>query len=133
MVHCSGSLSSPLYMKEKVDGLVAVRIFLAAEAVTDQDSYPLSAMLDFADVAAGCSMSSKIDLHKGYHQIPVHPDDIGKTAISTPIGLLEYTCKPFGLRNAGNTFQRKIHMVKKQLDLCFTYQDDVEVASNEDI
>ena len=83
-------------------------------------------MLDFAHVAAGCSIFSKIDLRKGYHQIPVHPDDICKTAISTPFGLFEYTRMPFGLRNAGNTFQRKIDRVKNQLEFCFAYQDDLD-------
>jgi hypothetical protein len=90
-------------------------------------------MLDFAHVAAGCSIFSKIDLRKGYHQIPVHPDDICKTAISTPFGLFEYTRMPFGLQNAGNTFQRKIDRVKYQLEFCFAYQDDLEVVSKDDI
>jgi hypothetical protein len=40
---------------------------------------------------------------------------------------------PFGLRNAGNTFQRKIDRVKTQLEFCFAYQDDLEVASKDDI
>jgi hypothetical protein len=40
---------------------------------------------------------------------------------------------PFGLRNAGNTFQRKIDRVKNQLEFCFAYQDDLEVASKDDI
>ncbi len=39
----------------------------------------------------------------------------------------------FGLRNAGNTFQRKIDRVKNQLEFCFAYQDDLEVASKDDI
>jgi hypothetical protein len=101
--------------------------------VTEPNSYLLLNILDFAHIAAGCTISSKINLRKGYHHILVHPDEICKIAISTPFGLFEYTRMPFGLRNAGNTFQRKIDRVKDQLDFCFTYQDNLEVASKDDI
>ncbi len=126
--------SSPLHMVEKADGSWRpCGDFRRLNLVTEPDSYTLPNMLDFAHVAAGCSIFSKIDLRKGYHQIPVRPDDICKTAISTPFGLFEYTRMPFGLRNTGNTFQRKSDRVKNQLEFCFAYQDDLEVASKDDI
>jgi hypothetical protein len=126
--------SSPLHMVEKGDrSWRPCSDFRRLNLVTEPDSYPLTNMLDFAHVATGYSIFSQIDLRKGYHQIPVHPEDICKTAISTPFGLFEYTRMPFGLRNAGNTFQRKIDRVKNQLEFCFPYQDDLEVVSKEDI
>ena len=54
--------------------------------VTRPDYYPLPNMLDFAGRLAGCVVFSKLDLRKGYHQIPIAPEDICKTAIITPFG-----------------------------------------------
>jgi hypothetical protein len=71
----------------------------------------------------------KIDLRKGYYQIFMHPDDIPKTAIITPFGLFEFLHLPFGLRNAGSTFQRMMDQVLVGLLFIFVYLDDIIVAS----
>ena len=44
-------------------------------------------MLDFADRLNGCCTFSKIDLRKGYWQVPMSKDDIAKTAVIIPFGL----------------------------------------------
>jgi cleavage and polyadenylation specificity factor subunit 1 len=88
-------------------------------------------MLDFSAKMGGCVIFSKVDLRKGYHQIAVNADDIPKTAISTPFGLFEYLRMPFGLRNAGNTFQRHMDRVLAGLDGVYCYLDDIIVASEE--
>jgi hypothetical protein len=40
--------------------------FLRLNLITEPDVYPLSTMLDFSDRLSGCTVFSKIDLHKGY-------------------------------------------------------------------
>jgi Reverse transcriptase (RNA-dependent DNA polymerase) len=64
---------------------------------------------------AGCKVFLKLDLRKGYHQVPVRPEHVYKTAIITPFGLYEFLRMPFGLRNAGQTFQRMMDNVRTGL------------------
>jgi Reverse transcriptase (RNA-dependent DNA polymerase) len=74
--------------------------------ITKEDKYPLPNMGDLSSRLDGCRIFSKLDLQKGYLQVPVATRDIPKTAIITPFGLFEFLRMPFGLRNAGMTFQR---------------------------
>jgi transposase InsO family protein len=101
-------------------------------SVTVPDTYPLPNMLDFAAGAAGCTHFSRIDLKKGYHQVPMNAADVPKTAIITPFGLFEYTRMPFGLRNAGNTFQRLIDRTLSGVQQASPYLDDILVYSKGD-
>jgi hypothetical protein len=89
-------------------------------------------MLDFAAKMSGCTVFSKIDLRKGYHQIPMNAADVQKTAITTPFGLYEFLHMPFGLRNAGCTFQRLMDRVLSGLSGSFWYLDDIITASKDE-
>ena len=71
---------------------------------TKPDTYPIPNMMDFTAVAASCTIFSKVDLKKGYHQIPMNPEDIPKTTITTPFGLFEITRMLFSMGRASNTF-----------------------------
>ncbi len=101
------SWASPLHMVPKKDGSRRpCGDYRCLNLVTALDKYPLPNMQDLSNGLHDCKVFSKIDLVKGYHQIPVATEDILKTAIISPFSLFEYLFTPFGLSNSAQTFQR---------------------------
>ncbi len=126
----SSQWSSPLHMVQKPDGSWRpCGDYRQLNLQTIEDKYPLPNMADLAARLDGCKLFGKLDLRKGYLQVPVAAEDIAKTAIITPFGLFEFTRMPFGLRNAGMTFQRLMDSMLGNLPFAFVYLDDILVAS----
>jgi hypothetical protein len=126
--------SSPLHLVTKKDGTFRpCGDYRNLNAITVPDNYPLPFLHDFTMNLRDCKVFSKVDLQKAYHQIPIYPPDVPKTAIITPFGLFEYTRMSFGLRNAAQSFQRLIHHVLRGLSYVFAYMDDVIIASENDV
>ena len=97
---------------------------------TVSDNYPLPHLHDFTARLLGCKIFSKVDLVKGYHQIPMTDEDIAKTVIALPYGLFEFVRMPFGLKNAAQAFQWLMDVVMQDLQGIFVYLDDILVASS---
>lgn len=130
----SSPWASPLHLVRKSDGSWRpCGDYRALNKITIPDRYPLPLLQDFTANCFGCNFFSKIDLVKAYHQIPIRPSDIQKSAIITPFGLFEYTRMSFGLKNAAQSFQRFMDNVFRGLPFCFVYLDDILIYSRNEI
>ena len=115
--------SNPLMVTKK-DGCKRFCVdFRTLNANTVKDTYPLPNVDDMLDQFWGCNYFTQLDLASGYWGIPMHPDDIEKTAFVAPKGKYEFLVMPFGLVNAQATFQRSMD----KLVLCLREKGNEDV------
>ena len=96
-----------------------------------KDPFPMSKIDQLVDATVGHPRMSFLVAFQGYHQIPLASDDQEKTAFVTPVRNYHYKVMPFGLKNAGSTYQRMMtRMFESQLGKNIEiYIDDMVVKS----
>ena len=96
-----------------------------------KDPFPMPKIDQLVDATIGHPWMSFLDAFQGYHQIPLALNDQEKTAFITPIENYHYKVMPFGLKNAGSTYQRMMtRMFESQLGKNIEiYIDDMVVKS----
>ena len=96
---------SPVIFVAKKDGSMRMCVdYRAVNKQTRKKRYPLPRIDDLFDKLQGAKVFSSIDLQSAYHQVRLKPEDVPKTAFTTPFGLFEYMVLCFGLSNAPATF-----------------------------
>ena len=98
-----------------------------------KDSFPLLRIDYIVDASVGHGMLSFLDAFFGYHQIPMHLPNVEKMAFITPHGLYSYNVMPFGLKNAGATYQRLVTKILRPMmgKTMEVYIDDMLIKSKE--
>ena len=96
-----------------------------------KDPFPMPKIDQLVDATVGHPRMGFLDAFQGYHQIPLAVDDQEKTTFVTPIGNYHYKVMPFGLKNAGFTYQRMMtrmfeSLLGKNIEI---YIDDMVVKS----
>ncbi|XP_059668842.1 uncharacterized protein LOC132313924 [Cornus florida] len=101
---------------------------------TPKDEYPMPVADQLVDSAAKNEILSFMDGHSRNNQIYIAKEDIAKTAFRCPgsIGTFEWVVMPFGLKNAGATYQRAMNAIFHDMIGHFleVYIDDVVIKSS---
>ena len=104
--------------------------FRKLNKITEVDPEPMMTAEDLFRRLSGKKYLSKIDLTKGYWQIPVAPEDVHKTAFVTPDGQYEFTRMPFGMVNSGATLVRGLRKILEGMPGVGSYIDDIVIYSD---
>ncbi|GKA85836.1 reverse transcriptase domain-containing protein [Tanacetum coccineum] len=130
-VHYHNWLSNPVMVK-KHDGSWRMCVdFKDLNKACPQDGYPLPEIDWKVESLCGYPFKCFLDAYKGYHQIKMAKEDEEKTAFITNQGIFCYSKMPFGLKNAGATYQRLVdkafqRQIGRNLEV---YVDDLVIKS----
>lgn len=126
----SSPWSSPCLLVPKSDGNYRFCTdYRKINAVTVPNCFPMPRMEDCIDNLGSAQFVSKLDLLKGYCQVPLTPRASEISAFVTPDSFMQYRVMAFGLRNAPATFQRLVNTVLAGVSNCSAYLDDLVVYS----
>ncbi|GJP38815.1 hypothetical protein CLOM_g23224 [Closterium sp. NIES-68] len=88
--------AAPILFTPKKDGGLRMCIdYRALNAATVKNRFPVPRVENLLDALQGARIFSKIDLHPGYHQIRVFPEDQDKTVFRTKQGVYEFRDLPY--------------------------------------
>ena len=122
--------SSPMVVVRKPDG--SIRIcgdYRKLNAHIQFDAEPMADQHDIFSRLSNSRVFSKMDLAKGFYQLPLDRESRPLTAMATPLGLKQYTVVPFGLSISPAVFNRTLRRILKSVSGVEIFMDDILVHS----
>jgi len=109
--------ASPIVMVPKADGTLRLCTdFRKVNNCTVPDPFPLPRIEDLIDHVGKAKYLTKLDMTRGYWQVPLDDPSVPISAFVTPFGHFQWRYMPFGLRNAPASFSRLVSKLLLGLD-----------------
>ena len=126
-------LANPVVVPKANDKLRMCVNYTDLNKSCPKDPFPLPRIDQVVDSTVGCDLLCFLDAYSGYHQISMAREDEEKTSFTTPVGTCCYVRMPIGIKNAGPTFQRTMHITLQDLQShnVETYVDDIMVKNRQ--
>jgi hypothetical protein len=123
--------SSPYLMVPKPDGTARFCVnYKKVNSLSKFDAYPMPRIDEIIGRLGPAKYITKLDLCKGYWQVPLTERSKQYTAFSTPMGLYQFKYLPFGLHGAPATFQRMMdRLLRGKEGYAAAYMDDLVIFS----
>ena len=120
-----------ILVRKKDNSLRFVCDFRSLNDVTVKDAYPLPKIDEIIDKMDDSIIWTTLDAASAYWSIPIEEEDKEKTAFSSPRGKWEFNVTPYGLCNAGATYQRTMDLNLSGLMgmRILAYLDDIIIFS----
>jgi hypothetical protein len=128
----SSPYNAPVVLVRKREGEVRFCVdYRQLNDITVFDAEPLPDTEHLFSTLGEARYFTKIDLSKGYWQIPIREDIRPLTAFTTPAGQFQFTVMPFGLKTAVAVFSRMMRSLLEPLKCkdIHNFMDDILVAS----
>jgi len=130
----SSPYGSLIVMVQKKDGTWRLCIdYRALNKITVRNRYPIPWIDDLLGQLKVEKYFSEIELKSRYHQVPIEPSDVWKTAFEAKEGLFEWLVMHFVLTNAPTTFMRLMDDILRPFTNSFVvvYLDDILILQPE--
>ena len=128
---CSLWNSPLLLVKKKDNSMRFVCDFRGLNDVTKKDNYPLPHIRDVVDKMEGSVFWTTLDAASAYWSMPLDEQAKEKTAFAVPKWKFEFNVTPYGLCNAGSSYQRLMDICLSGLpsSCILAYMDDIVIFS----